>query len=146
MQHAACLPCITKNILSKWFTWWRKEKNKRSAWVENNFSPLRSRVCLPQTSSFSKHSADGVIIKQNKHSRGACVFSTLRKQGLSAMCEQCAVRRLIPFDPEELVAASCNLIHTCQHIAPHFISLHLPQPQTAFSSPCVICCFFSLFS
>lgn len=78
MRHAVCLPHLAKNISSKWFTLWQKESNQRSVRVENHLSPLRSRVCLPKWTwdSLSKYWADGVIIKQNKHSFGACVFST----------------------------------------------------------------------
>lgn len=57
----------------------------------NNFSPLRSRVCLLKWTwdSLSKYWADGAIIKQNKHSFLVLVFPPQTEKTRPLLCVMC---------------------------------------------------------
>lgn len=121
-------------------------KRAASDQCESLFSPLRSRVCLLEWTwdSLSKYRADGVIIKQNKHSFAARVSCADWEN--KALCDAWVTFPSAPhsFGPGEL---GCCFLWPDSYLPSFSFCLHhssLPLFLLNLQLPCllphVICC------
>lgn len=83
---------------------------------------------LPQTSALSKHRADGVIIKQNKHWWRLCRLHIEKTRPLSVMCERFGFSFLWSR------GIGCCSLHPDSYLPARSSSLSLSSSSSAFSS------------